>query len=104
MLLTNQQLDKLAASHANFKARGMLEGDILQAVTSVLEVHKIYFVCYIILKAHCPLQEPQVLQLLKDNDGYGSEGSDVPGPWTMAFTKLGKAIGMFPLIRHSTLC
>jgi hypothetical protein len=82
----------------------MLEGDILQAITSVLEVGKIYFVCYIILKAHHPLQELQALQLLKDNDSYDNEGSDIPEPWTMAFTKLGKAIGVFPLIRHSTLC
>jgi hypothetical protein len=55
MLLTNQRLDKLAASRANFKARGMLEGDILQAVTSTLEDGEIYFVCYIIFNAHCPL-------------------------------------------------
>ena len=36
MLLTNQRIDKLAASRVNFTARGMLNGDILQTVLSTL--------------------------------------------------------------------
>jgi hypothetical protein len=46
MLLTNQRLDKLAASCSDFKARGMLEGDVLQVVMSTLQDLdcKLYFI------------------------------------------------------------
>jgi hypothetical protein len=54
MLLTNERLGKLAASRADFKARGMLEGDVLQAVLSMLQGRKLYFILYIYYKAHCP--------------------------------------------------
>ena len=54
MLLTNERLGKLAASHANFKARGMLGGDVLQAVLSMLQGRKLYFILHIYYKAHCP--------------------------------------------------
>jgi len=45
MLLTNQRLDKLAASRADFTARGMLAGDVLQAVQSTIsEQHFIFYI------------------------------------------------------------
>ena len=37
MLLINQRLEKLAASRADFTARNMLQGDILQSVSSALD-------------------------------------------------------------------
>ena len=36
MLIINQRLDKLAASHADFKSRGMLEGTYLSMVVEAL--------------------------------------------------------------------
>src|SRR5258708_10970611 len=45
----------IATSHADFKARGMLGGDVLQAVLSMLQGHKLYFILYIYYKAHYPL-------------------------------------------------
>src|SRR5258708_3889342 len=54
MLLTNQQLDKIAASCANFTARGMLDGDVLQTIMSTRQDHKLYFILYFHYKSHRP--------------------------------------------------
>jgi hypothetical protein len=94
MLLTNQRLDKLAASRSDFKARGMLEGGVLQTVMSMLRDSELYLVFHFIITliAFEGLQLPQIPG--RDENGYNTDGSDVPGPRTMACTTLGKAIGM----------
>ena len=52
MLLTNQQLDKIAASHADFTAQGMLDSNVLQAIMSMRQDCKLYFILYFHYKSH----------------------------------------------------
>ncbi len=54
MLLTNQWLDKIAASCANFTAWGMLDGDVLQTIMSMRQDRKLYFILYFHYKSHRP--------------------------------------------------
>lgn len=69
MLLTNQRLDKLAASRVDFKSRGMLSGTCLsEAITT--------------------LNPPQT----NDADGGNDECGDVSGPRTVAHTIMSRAV------------
>jgi hypothetical protein len=43
MLLTNQQLDKLVASHVDFTKRGMLDGTCLNSVITVLHLYSKFY-------------------------------------------------------------
>ncbi len=54
MLLTNQRLDKIAASCADFTAQGMLDGNVLQTIMSMRQDHKLYFILYFHYKSHRP--------------------------------------------------
>ncbi len=91
MLLTNQQLDKLAASCADFKAQGMLGSDVLQVVTATFSERKLYFILYIYHKLTV-VKELQIPH--NDHNQNDTDGSDASGPQTIMFTKLGKAISM----------
>jgi len=54
MLLTNQWLDKIAASHADFTAQGMLDSNVLQTIMSMRQDRKLYFILYFHYKSHHP--------------------------------------------------
>jgi hypothetical protein len=52
MLLINQRLEKLAASRVDFMARNMLEGDVLQSVSSALgDGGKLFYFSYLLLSS-----------------------------------------------------
>ena len=51
MLLTNQHIDKLTASHADFTAHGMLNGTCLSLFLN--QIHSICFVIVLYLNLQC---------------------------------------------------
>ena len=64
MLLTNQQLDKLAASHVDFQARGMLKAPLLDYGS--------------------PPLVPDLVQDVNDDDGGAIDTRDILGEVTLA--------------------
>jgi len=56
MLLTNQQLDKLAAARVDFQARGMLNTPLIPSENPLEELHI------------------PILDVLEDDDGDGVDG------------------------------
>jgi hypothetical protein len=93
MLLINQRLDKLAASRADFTARGMLCGTVSQSVLLTLgELHLIY---HDVPKFILDCKELQSQKPPGDDDADKSDDGEVPGPQTATSMKLGKAYGMY---------
>ena len=63
MLIINQWLDKLAASHADFQSRGMLEGTCLSTVVETLSKFPILqLICICINIAPCNTAQEQLTE------------------------------------------
>ncbi|KAG1763066.1 hypothetical protein EDD22DRAFT_979549 [Suillus occidentalis] len=76
MLLTNQQLDKLAASRLDFAARGMLVGSVLSRAVATLTVG--------------PEDEPNAPVIAPEVEGEVDNGEAVDGPTVLAFVQLAR--------------
>jgi hypothetical protein len=76
MLLTNQRLDKLGAAYATFKARGMLEGSVLDAAYASLDLS--------------PGDDSDSDGLEDEDDEEQYEGGPVDGPWVLGEVKLAR--------------
>ena len=63
MLIINQQLDKLAASHADFQSQGMLEGTCLSTVVETLSKFPILQLIHICINiAPCNTAQEQLTE------------------------------------------
>ncbi|KAG1760301.1 hypothetical protein EDD22DRAFT_980688 [Suillus occidentalis] len=76
MLLTNQRLDKLAASRLDFAARGMLVGSVLSRAVATLTVG--------------PEDEPNAPVIAPEVEGEVDDGEAVDGPTVLAFVQLAR--------------
>jgi len=103
MLVTNQRLDKLAASRVDFKDRGMLDGTILSNILCALR--KYYFIKHEIALLTTAIElandpnGPQDVALRTSDDHDGNEIEDegvVHGPTILAHVDLAKTVGMLP--------
>lgn len=110
MLLTNQRLDKLAASRVDFTERGMLQGTCLQNMNIRLALGSTYLsLCIGINLNLVPGDDPTDSHNQtnddngNDDDGNGNDGNGdsgggdddgvVAGPTTPAHVIMGKTIG-----------
>lgn len=100
MLVTNQRLDKLAASRVDFKDRGMLDGTIISSTrTYYLIKHEIALLTTAIELTNDP-SGPQDVALRTGDDHDGNEIGDegvVHGPTILAHVDLAKTVGMLLL-------
>lgn len=76
MLLTNQRLDKLGAAYATFKARGMLEGSVLDAAYASLGIS--------------PDDDSDSDESEDEDDEEQYEGGPVRGPTVLGEVKLAR--------------
>jgi len=117
MLLTNQRLDKLAASRVDFAARGMLEGNCLESMLLMLGMPIFSSFCKTLQlvkdvknandNANRNAPEPQQTNHTNANAGVNNDGNsdddngddddndnddngEMPGPRILACTKLSK--------------
>ena len=104
MLLTNQRLDKLAASRVDFARRGMLAGTCLSYVLYVFAGQSQFSFLFLIIDNSAP---PETNEVASDNpvdnistgndverniDNDDDDGGDAPGPTVLATVELAKTL------------
>jgi hypothetical protein len=108
MLLTNQRLDKLAASRVDFTKRGMLQGTCLQSILSGLR-ESLDLPCDVHHNTDhfSPIEPPDLpddgeatapVQSMADDEDEDEDDGAVAGPKVMAHVDLAKTVCGCPCI------
>jgi hypothetical protein len=99
MLLTNQRLDKLAASHVDFANRGMLEGTCLSDALKLIGTAFTLVLSFQILTNNISLEKLRNEENADSNDDVLDDEADkdmdnnaVDGPTVFAHVELARTI------------